>query len=141
LKKAIISHAEDVQKLHPELTIQLNLIDDGLEIPEQTRVLLFRIYQELLNNILHHAQASTVNVHLWIEEEQVCLEVQDDGVGFELPIRWIKLARQGHLGLVGAQERAQQVGGGLEVKTALGQGTLVRAIVPLSYALIQPAGE
>jgi signal transduction histidine kinase len=141
LEKAIISHAEEVQKIHPELEIHLNLPDDGLEIPEQIRIVLFRIYQEALYNVLRHAQASTVKVHLWIEEERVNLEVQDDGVGFDIPTRWIKFARQGHLGLVGAQERAQEVGGTLEVKTAPGQGSLIRVIVPKNFVIIQSAGE
>ena len=141
VEKAIRSHAEDVRKSHPELQIDVDLIDGSPELPEQTRIAVFRIYQEAINNVLRHAHASHVNVRLWLEEEQVFLEVSDDGVGFDLPIRWIKLARQGHLGLVGAQERAQEIGGDLEVKTAPGQGTLVRAIIPLNIALGLYAGE
>ena len=103
--------------------------------------MLFRIYQEALHNILRHARANRVWVRFWLDEEQAILEVQDNGVGFELPNRWIKLARQGHLGLVGAIERTGEVGGSLEVKTASGQGTLIRAKVPLKEELIGFSGE
>jgi two-component system, NarL family, sensor histidine kinase UhpB len=58
------------------------------------------------------------------------LEIQDDGQGFELPARWIHLAREGHLGLIGARERTEAIGGRFEVLSSPGEGTLVRAVVP-----------
>jgi len=141
LEKTIKSHAEDIQKAHPELEVKLSLSDDGLEIPEQARIALFRIYQEAVHNIIRHAQAKTVNVRLWLNKEYAFLEIQDDGVGFELPNRWIKLARQGHLGLVGVQERAKEVGGNVEIETAPGQGTRIRTAVPLNLEVFQAPGE
>jgi signal transduction histidine kinase len=141
LEKTILSHAEEFQSAHPELQIELSLARDGRALSEQIRIVLFRIYQEALNNILRHAQASTVWIRFWLNEEQAILEIQDNGVGFELPSRWIKLARQGHLGLVGAIERAGEVGGSLDVTTAPGQGTLIRATVPLQEELIWFSGE
>ena len=131
LEKTILSHVETFQSAHPELSFDLDLAHDGQAIPEPIRIVLFRIYQEALNNILRHAQAQTVRVFFGFSETQAVLEVQDDGVGFDPPKRWVKLARQGHLGLVGAIERAKDVGGKLEVAAAPGQGTLIRAVVPL----------
>ncbi|OGO33999.1 MAG: hypothetical protein A2Z16_10275 [Chloroflexi bacterium RBG_16_54_18] len=141
LEKTILSHAEEFQSTHPELQIELSLTQDGRALSEPIRIVLFRIYQEALHNILRHARANRVWVRFWLDEEQAILEVQDNGVGFELPNRWIKLARQGHLGLVGAIERTGEVGGSLEVKTASGQGTLIRAKVPLKEELIGFSGE
>jgi len=141
LEKTILSHAEEFQSAHSELQIELSLAQDGQALSEPIRIVLFRIYQEALNNILRHAQASTVWIRFWLNEEQAILEVQDNGLGFELPNRWIKLARQGHLGLVGAIERAGEVGGSLDVTTATGQGTLIRATVPLKEELIWYSGE
>ena len=125
----------EFQEAHPELTVHLDLVKDRRLLPEHVRIELFRIYQESLNNILHHAQAKTIEIHLKLSDEKVTLEIEDDGVGFVLPGRWIKLARQGHLGLVGAMERAREVGGQLEVVSTPGQGTLIRAIVPLKEEL------
>lgn len=136
LEKTILSHIEEFQAAHPELSVRHKLAHDGRTLPENVRIVLFRIYQEGLNNILRHAQAATVKVRFKLVRQSAILEIQDDGVGFEVPKRWVKLARQGHLGLVGAIERASEVGGALEVKTAPGQGTLIRAIIPIKEDLI-----
>ncbi len=108
LEKSILSHAEEFRTAHPEMDIELDLAHDGLKLSEQNRIMLYRVYQEAFNNILRHAQASRVCVRFSLDEDQAILEVQDNGVGFELPNRWVKLARQGHLGLVGAMEHAKE---------------------------------
>ena len=131
LEKTIRSHLEEFQKYHPELTVSHKLARDGHSLPEHTRIVLFRIYQESLNNILRHAQAKTVKIRFRLTTQKAVLEIQDDGRGFELPNRWVRLARQGHLGLVGAMERTGEVGGSLEILSAPGRGTLIRASVPL----------
>jgi PAS domain S-box-containing protein len=131
LEKTIRSHAGQFQEAHPELTIDLSLAEDGQNLSELVRITLFRIYQEALNNIVRHAQASQVWVRFWLEEEQANLEIQDNGKGFELPNRWINFARQGHLGIVGAMERAKEIGGNLEVTAKPGKGTVMRAVIPL----------
>ena len=123
------------------MTIQLTLEPDGQLLSEQVRIILFRIYQEALNNILRHAQASTVHIDFRLEDEQAILEIQDDGKGFELPNRWIILARKGHLGLVGAMERAKEIGGDLEITTGPGKGTTIRAIVPLNEETVQLSNQ
>jgi len=131
LEKAILSHSEEFQAAHPDMRIDLDMAQDGQALPEQVRIALFRIYQESLNNILRHSQASKVSVHFWLDEDQALLEVKDDGRGFEPPEHWIDLARKGHLGLVGAIERAREVGGHLDVNSVTGKGTKIRAILPI----------
>jgi PAS domain S-box-containing protein len=131
LEKAIRSHLEEFQKSHPELSVNHKLARDGQSLPEHTRIVLYRIYQESLNNILRHAQAKTVKIRFRLTSQKAVLEIQDDGSGFELPNRWVRLARQGHLGLVGAMERTNEVGGSLAILTGPGRGTLIRVSVPL----------
>lgn len=130
LEKAIRSHVEGLRRGHPDLHIELDLDPDGQALPEPVRMALFRIYQTSITNVIRHANASRAVVRLKLEKTRVCLEVEDNGRGFDLPKRWITLARQGHMGLVGAQERAEAAGGKLVVKTAPGKGTLVRVTVP-----------
>jgi PAS domain S-box-containing protein len=130
LYKAIQSHIENFQKFTPSLQVHLQLAHDDQLLPEDTRLALFRIYQESLNNIVRHSKANHVWIRLILEEERVILEVEDDGQGFELPARWIQLAREGHLGLIGARERTEAVGGRFEVLSSPDEGTFVRAIVP-----------
>ncbi|MCB0171975.1 MAG: PAS domain-containing protein [Anaerolineae bacterium] len=130
LAKAIRSHAERFQKLNPALEVQLNLTPDGQSLPERTRLVLFRIYQHSLSNVIRHAEANTVVVRLKLDEAQVELEIEDNGRGFTMPNRPIELARNGHLGLVGAIERAEALGGKLDIITALDAGTVIRVVVP-----------
>jgi PAS domain S-box-containing protein len=141
LESTIRSHAEQFQAGHPEITIKLDLAQDGQSLPEQVRIALFRIYQEALNNIIRHAQASTVRIRFQLREKQAILKVQDNGLGFEVPGSWINLARQGHLGIAGAMERAKEVGGILEVTARPGKGTIIRAVVPLQSDMNRPAGQ
>lgn len=131
LARAIVSHAGIFQEENPDLTVHLELMEDGQQLSEGVRLALFRIYQQALNNVAKHAQANTLWVRFTLDAEQAILEVQDDGRGFQLPERWIEMAREGHLGLVGAFERADAVGGKLEVISAPGEGTLLRVVIPL----------
>jgi two-component system sensor histidine kinase UhpB len=130
LEKAIRSHATNFQESYPGMAIQLNMVSDGQEIPEPVRLALFRIYQQAMTNVVRHANARHVLVHLDLDQENITLAIQDDGDGFLLPTRWIEFARNGHLGLLGAVERAQSVGGQLKIESAPGKGTLLRASVP-----------
>jgi PAS domain S-box-containing protein len=130
LEKAVLSHAEEFQQRHPELKLNLNLTPDGQELAEWVRMALFRIYREGLNNIVRHAQARQVWIEFSLDAQQAVLEIKDDGQGFEVPLRWVELARQGHLGLVGIAERAEAIGGRLQIISAPGAGTLIRVSVP-----------
>jgi two-component system sensor histidine kinase UhpB len=126
LEKAIRSHADQFRQEYPQIGLSLELFPDNQLLPEAVRLALFRIYQHLLINVVRHANATQVWVRFKHVDDQVILEIEDDGVGFRLPLRWIDFVRDGHLGLAGVAERAEAIGGGLEVKTAPGQGTLVR---------------
>jgi PAS domain S-box-containing protein len=132
LQKTIRSHAEEIQTAHPELEVIIDLIHDRKILSEQQRIVLFRIFQEAVRNVIRHSNASKIWVRFNADEEQATLEIEDNGVGFEPPRRWIEFARQGHLGLVGAMERAREAGGTLEIRSIPGQGTSIRAMVPLS---------
>lgn len=130
LEKSLRTYADDFQDKHPDIKIELSLMEDGQKLPENVRLALYRIFQVSLTNVLRHAKASTVWVRFNFDAEEVVLEIQDDGVGFELPERWIDFAREGHLGLVGAFERAEAMEGELNVESSPGQGTRICVRVP-----------
>ena len=133
LEKAIRSHAEQLQQKNPEMVVNLDLMRDDQLLPEQVRLALYHIYQQSISNVLRHAhQASRIDILFHVDAERIVLEIQDNGCGFELPSRWIVFAREGHLGLAGAAERADTIGGIFEVKSKPGEGTLVRVTAPLS---------
>jgi len=132
LERAIRSHAEQYQSAHPEIDVQLDLAPDEQALPERVRLALFRICQEALNNVAQHAQARSVLIRFTFDAEQVVLRIEDDGAGFVVPSRWLELARRGRLGMLGAAERVEAIGGHLEVVSAVGAGTVVRIVVSRS---------
>ncbi len=132
LEKAILGHIEMLSQAHPELEISLDLAEDGQTLPERVRLTLYRIYQHSVSNVLRHAQAKRLSVRLEIDAEQVALEIEDDGCGFNLPSHWVALARGGHFGLVGTYERVKAIGGDLKINSAPGKGTLIRVVLPLN---------
>jgi len=134
LEKALRGHADRFQQDHPELKLELMLMPDGQNLDEQVRLALFRIYQVAMNNVLRHAQARQVKVRFEYDAEEAVLEVEDDGRGFEIPKRWISMVRDGHFGLAGAFERANALGGAMEVRSQPGNGTCIRVTVPLAGA-------
>jgi two-component system, NarL family, sensor kinase len=95
-------------------------------LPARVETGLYRVAQEALENVAQHAAARQASLHLSITPEQVVLEIKDDGRGFEpgqVP--------PGRFGLTGLNERVRLLGGGLELKSTPGAGTVVRASVPL----------
>ena len=131
LGKAIRSHSDTFQEKHPEIRIHFEEAQTGSLLPDEMRVGLFRIYQEALTNIAKHAQATEIRIRFEKTAELAVLEIRDNGVGFEVPQDWLGLARQGHLGLVGLRERAEAIGGTVEISSHPGQGTCVQVTVPL----------
>lgn len=134
LEKTIRSHVESLRELYPWLKVRLRLQRDGQALPEDVRMVLFRIYQELMTNIIRHAQADRATVHFSMEDAQIILEVEDNGVGFASELDWVEMARSGHLGLVGAQERVEMAGGELTIDSQPDVGTRVRVSLPRQRA-------
>lgn len=99
------------------------------KFPTETEVVLYRIAQEGLTNIVRHAQAKHFTLVLSFEHETVKMCIEDDGVGFD-PGRISHRDGQRHLGLISMRERAEILGGTLEVYTAPGKGTTVEVFVP-----------
>jgi signal transduction histidine kinase len=134
LVKTIQSHADNFQALHPELHIGVESTFDE-NLPENIRIAFFRIYQEALLNVLKHAHARHIIVRFGKEVEQVFLEIQDDGKGFQVPEDWVWMVHQGRLGIADSIERAFSIGARLQINSTPGLGTRLRVEIP--YAKIQ----
>ncbi len=105
------------------LPVSFRAVGKEHRLPPAVELALYRIAQEGLNNVARHAQAKTAAVGLEFTGAQVCLTVCDDGLGFVLPESPAEMAPAGHFGLLGAQERAEAIGGRLQIKSELGVGT------------------
>jgi ligand-binding sensor domain-containing protein/signal transduction histidine kinase len=90
---------------------------------------LFRIAQEGLRNASAHAGASRVDVRLAYRPAEVALTIQDDGRGFAAEEAGDGARARGHFGLAGLQERAQQIGARVDVRSTPGKGTTVEVVV------------
>ena len=114
-------HVEVLRRLGQE-EIELVLVGEPPADAERDREIL-RIAQEALQNVLKHAKAQHVVVTLRRDAEGTLLEVEDDGIGFdpEAPA-----TRSRRLGLTSMEERAQRLGGTLEIDSTPGSGTTVR---------------
>lgn len=90
---------------------------------------LFRILQEGVNNVVRHSRARSARVSIAFTEGQVRASVEDDGVGFD-PDASERAEPDGHVGLLGMQERAALLGGRLEIASRPGRGARVTAVIP-----------
>jgi PAS domain S-box-containing protein len=131
LARSIRVHAEDFHDRHPEIAVQLDLREDTSLLPENISLALYRIYQESINNLLHHARATRVQISLTRDGERIMLRVADNGVGFAVPRDLSTRGHTGHFGLVGMKERSEIIKGELCITSAPGQGTEVRVAVPV----------
>ena len=131
LEKAIRSHVQTVFHADPNVTLHFDLMTDGQRLPENIRLDLFRIYQHAISNVLQHAQASEIWIQFHFNQQEVVLEVADNGHGFAPPTNWDELVLTGHFGLVGKIQRAESIGGRCEIQSHPGRGTKIRVTIPI----------
>lgn len=115
-------------------SLTIELAADPLEnnLPADLKTTCFRVAQEALTNILRHATANVVQVELRRHTTELELVIRDDGIGFDVPAARQRAARGASVGLLGMQERVHLLKGQLEIKSARGRGTEIRAHFPLS---------
>lgn len=108
--------------------IQYKFEESGMEnrLPQAIELGVFRILQELVANILKHADASIVNIHLVRRSKQLMVMVEDNGKGFDFDKQ-----KSPGIGLVNIQSRVEAINGVLNYETAAGKGTLVTIRIPL----------
>ena len=92
-------------------------------LPHEVELALYRIAQEALNNVLRHSKAQHAALQIDFADKEIKLEINDDGIGFEMPKSPTDFAPNGHFGLLGMRERADLIGGRFEVHSKVGVGT------------------
>jgi signal transduction histidine kinase len=108
-------------------TVDVNVALPAGLVPPEHETAIYRIVQEALTNVVKHASAEHVSIVVASSEKAVRAVVEDDGVGFARD-----QVREHALGLVGMRERAQLLGGRLEVESSPGAGTTVVVELPLT---------
>ncbi|PWU18172.1 MAG: hypothetical protein C5B50_09705 [Verrucomicrobia bacterium] len=125
---------ESARQLTQPCAIKVDLQTKGnlRSLPEVVEENLLRISQEAITNVIKHARATQVDIELQFEAERVIMQIQDNGIGFDL--QTCAGPSNGHFGLLGMSERARRIGGTFLPSSRLGQGTVVRVEVPLGPA-------
>jgi signal transduction histidine kinase len=131
LRRALIEYvAQFGDRTGITTTYETATVDgDQLDLPPAAEVQLLRIVQEALTNVRKHARASSASVSFGREANGWFVMVRDDGVGFD-PTTVANADGGRHVGITIMRERAESVGGRLEVNSRPAGGTEVRAAVP-----------
>lgn len=113
--------------------VDLQVRGEGRRLPPVIETALYRILQEAITNILKYAEASYVEIDLDLSQtELVEARIEDDGRGFDPDGIEASVKPGQGVGIFGMQERANLVGGDLQIDSSVGVGTEVRIIIPLA---------
>jgi signal transduction histidine kinase len=109
--------------------VEARLVAEVLvDLPDTLEEELYWIAREALNNTLKHANASEVEIHFSVIDGKACLEICDNGQGFD----YEESIQSGGMGLRNMAERADRIGGQLEVHSDPGQGTTIKIKAPMN---------
>jgi signal transduction histidine kinase len=109
-----------------EVPVELSLSGSGRPLPPRIEIGLYRLAQEALTNIGHHASATTAKVELVTSPEMVQLVVWDNGQGFDP-----EAIPENRYGLIGMNERVKLLHGRLHLESSPGEGTRIEVVIPL----------
>ena len=135
LPAAIRQLSARFRKLYPiKLRVHLSLAGDCL--PHEAEATVYRVVQECYQNIAKHSRASHVNLSLRATDRLLELDVEDDGVGFDVDAA---VGQPKSFGLKGLRERVALFGGRLEIRSSPGHGAkvCVRLPIPLPSATLE----
>ncbi|MET4433051.1 GAF domain-containing sensor histidine kinase [Mycolicibacterium sp. 624] len=122
----------------PQVDVDVDLADTRL--PDHIEIALYRIAQECLQNVVKHAEASNARLTFVVNSDEsgdtARLEIVDNGVGFDTFENPLGGDEMGGYGLLSMAERAEIVGGRLNIRSRPGSGTIVTATIPIPSPVI-----
>ncbi len=107
-----------------EAEVQVDADGISADLPDEYKTAIYRLVQEALNNAARHARAKIIRVIARQTDQQINVEVTDDGAGFDPQ-------RTRGLGLLGMEERVKRLGGTMSIDSRTGAGTTLRFQLPL----------
>jgi signal transduction histidine kinase/cytochrome b subunit of formate dehydrogenase len=113
------------------IPVRVTVTGAETRLPAEVETEVFRIGQEAISNVARHAQASNVRVDLDFRDNNITLEVEDDGVGFDVASVLESADPRREWGILGMRERASLMGGTLHITSEPSRGTRVKVTVPL----------
>lgn len=122
------------------ILIRMDIEGDEPALDDATKITIFRIMQEALNNIIKHSQATTVNIRLDYRDKEAIIFIRDNGKGFDMEAVQSRIGRVS-LGLAGMEERAMLLGGSLYVRSRPNYGTEVEAVIPYQVEKVEVSDD
>ncbi|MCX6012662.1 MAG: PAS domain-containing sensor histidine kinase [Chloroflexi bacterium] len=114
-----------------QIVAEIEIHGNQRQLPSEIELTLFRIVQEVLNNIKKHARASKIKIDLSFNEGRVKLSIYDNGSGFNVPERENYFIKSGKFGLAGISERAKMLNGLYIIDSKPDKGTTITVEIPL----------
>ena len=99
-------------------------------LPDNIEIALYRISQEALKNIARHAGASSAELSISYEDNEIIMTIADNGKGFDPPMNPRALSIIGHYGLLGIHERAELIGAKFSIQSSIDVGTTLMVKLP-----------
>jgi signal transduction histidine kinase len=155
LNKVIYDMADLTKSLHTDRITQIGLVEavrfdlDGLRrtgllevgftmegeeypLEGQQAIFLFRMFQEMMNNILKHSRATRVNIAvIYSIDNKFVLKVEDNGVGFDSEKKRTQASSSSGIGLKSMTNRAHLIGASISIQSQPGKGTVIQVELPL----------
>ncbi|MFN8345889.1 MAG: ATP-binding protein [Spirosomataceae bacterium] len=131
------SLSHELQRIRHTGKYQTEILIEGepYRLEEKKEIVLFRIVQEMLNNILKHAAAKNILIRLHYRPAQFCLTVQDDGKGFDQEAVLNRTLSTSGAGLRNIQRRIEMLGGSYSIDTFPEKGTKIHLELPVSVKI------
>jgi signal transduction histidine kinase len=120
------------RKVYSNIQIEQEIEVGEDDVPPSLRIVIFRVTQEAMNNIVKHSKAGLVRYRLWKRDGRMELALQDNGQGFDLKEGLDSESTKWGLGLTSMRERTELSGGSFEIASGMGKGTVIQASWPVS---------
>jgi len=119
------------------LKIHFETEGEEFHFPDQKSIFIFRMYQEMMNNILKHSKATHVNIAVnYSIDNKFVLKVEDNGVGFDVEKKRTQASSSSGIGLKSMTNRASLIGAQIIVQSQPGKGTSIKVELPLEKEIL-----
>jgi two-component system, NarL family, sensor histidine kinase DegS len=114
-----------IDRTKTEMVITLTTHGTERRFDPESELMIYRIIQEAINNMLHHSMATEAKIDIYFNQGGVKISIDDNGRGFVFTGKASELTREGKLGLIGMQERVKLLNGQIKITSQPGQGTQI----------------
>jgi signal transduction histidine kinase len=129
----------DIDSIQRTGLLKVDLTVEGEEkrLEDQRAIFLFRMFQEMMNNILKHSKATHVNIAvIYSIDNKFVLKVEDNGVGFDIQAKRTQASSSSGIGLKSMTNRASLIGAQITVQSQPGKGTSIKVELPLEKEIL-----